>query len=101
MMMLGERLTGDQAAEIGLVDVVVPERADVLPAAMALAGKLAERATRTIGLLKRVVRDGFGLPIHEGLAIEEEAVFELIGTEDAQEGLQAFLERRAPRFTGR
>jgi enoyl-CoA hydratase len=101
LMMLGERLTGEQAAEIGLVDVVVPERADVLPAAMELAGKLAKRATRTIGLLKRVVRDGFGLPIEEGLAIEEEAVFELIQTEDAQEGLQAFLERRPPRFTGR
>jgi enoyl-CoA hydratase len=101
LMMLGERLAGDQAAEIGLVDLVVPERADVLPAAMELAGKLAERATRTIGLLKRVVRDGFGLPIQEGLALEEEAVFQLIGTEDALEGLQAFLERRPPRFTGR
>jgi enoyl-CoA hydratase len=101
LMMLGERLNGDEAAAIGLVDVVVPERGDVLPAAMELATKLAERATRTIGLLKRVVREGFGLPIEDGLALEEAAVFELIGTEDAQEGLQAFLERRSPRFTGR
>jgi enoyl-CoA hydratase len=100
-MMLGERLNGDEAAAIGLVDVVVPERGDVLPAAMELATKLAERATRTIGLLKRVVREGFGLPIEDGLALEEAAVFELIGTEDAQEGLQAFLGRRSPRFTGR
>ena len=101
MMMLGERLTGDEAAAIGLVDVVVPERTEVLPAAMELATKLAQGATRTIGLLKRTVRSGFGLPIDEGLAIEEQAVFELIETEDAQEGLQAFLERRPPRFTGR
>ncbi len=101
MMMLGERLNGDEAAAIGLVDVVVPERTEVLPAAMELATKLSEGATRTIGLLKRAVRSGFGLPIDEGLAIEEQAVFELIGTEDAQEGLQAFLERRPPRFTGR
>jgi len=101
LMMLGERLNGDEAAAIGLVDVVVPSRDEVLPAALELATKLAERATRTIGLLKRVVREGFGLPIEEGLSIEEDAVFELIGTEDAREGLQAFLERRPPRFTGR
>jgi 3-hydroxypropionyl-coenzyme A dehydratase len=101
LMMLGERLNGDEAAAIGLVDVVVPSRDEVLPAATELATRLAERATRTIGLLKRVVREGFGLPIGEGLALEEEAVFELIGTEDAREGLQAFLERRPPRFTGR
>jgi enoyl-CoA hydratase len=101
MMMLGERLNGEEAAAIGLVDVVLPERGEVLPAAMELATKLAERATRTIGLLKRAVRSGFGLPTDEGLAIEEQAVFELIETEDAQEGLQAFLERRPPRFTGR
>jgi enoyl-CoA hydratase len=101
LMMLGERLSGDEAAAIGLVDVVVPTREEVLPAATDLAANLAAGATRTIGLLKRVVREGFGLPIEEGLAVEERAVFELIETEDAQEGLQAFLERRAPRFTGR
>ncbi|HEY7283036.1 MAG TPA: enoyl-CoA hydratase/isomerase family protein [Actinomycetota bacterium] len=101
LMMLGERLTGEEAAAIGLADVVVPERAGVLPAAMDLARTLAERATRTIGLLKRAVREGFGLPIEEGLEVEETAVFELIGTEDAREGLQAFLERRSARFTGR
>jgi enoyl-CoA hydratase len=101
LMMLGERLNGDEAAAIGLVDVVVLTRGEVLPAALELATRLAARATRTIGLLKRVVREGFGLPIEEGLALEEQAVFELIGTEDAREGLQAFLERRPPRFTGR
>ena len=100
LMMLGERLTGDEAAAIGLVDLLVAERSEVLPAAQELGAKLAARATRTIGLLKRLVRDGFGLPIEEGLAFEERAVFELIETEDAREGLQAFLERRPPRFTG-
>jgi enoyl-CoA hydratase len=101
LMMLGERLSGDGAAAIGLVDVVVPTRAEVLPKAMEIAGKLAAGATRTIALLKRAVRSGFGLPIDEGLAIEERAVFELIETEDAREGLQAFLDRRPPKFTGR
>jgi enoyl-CoA hydratase len=101
MMMLGERLSGDEAAAIGLADVVVARRADVLPTALDLAENLASKATRTIGLLKRAVRGGWGLPLEEGLAIEEQAVLELIGTEDAAEGLQAFLEKRPPRFTGR
>jgi enoyl-CoA hydratase/carnithine racemase len=101
LMMLGERLSGDEAAAIGLVDVVVPDREGVLPTALDLAGKLAAGATRTIGLLKRAIRDGFGLPIDEGLAVEERAVFELIETEDAREGLQAFLDHRQPRFRGR
>jgi enoyl-CoA hydratase len=101
MIILRERLSGDEAAAIGLVDVVVAGRADVLPAALDLARGLAEKATRAIGLLKRAVREGFGRTLDEGLAIEEAAVFELIQTEDAREGLQAFLDRRPPRFTGR
>ncbi|MFL5798666.1 MAG: enoyl-CoA hydratase/isomerase family protein [Actinomycetota bacterium] len=101
LMMLGERLSGDEAAALGLIDVVVEDRAEVLPTALELARTLAARATRTIGLLKRAVRGGVGRPLEEGLAIEEQAVFELIKTEDAREGLQAFLDRRPPRFTGR
>ena len=101
LMMLGERLSGDEALAIGLVDFVVPSREEVLPAATDLASRLASGATRTFGLLKRAVRSGFGLPIDEGLALEERAVFELIETEDAREGLQAFLDRRPPKFTGR
>jgi enoyl-CoA hydratase len=101
MMILGERLSGDEAAAIGLVDVVVAEGADVLPAALNLARNLAGKATSAIGLMKRAVRGGFGRALDEGLAIEETAVFELIQTEDAREGLQAFLDRRPPRFTGR
>ena len=101
MTMLGERLSGEDAATIGLVDVVVARRTDVLPTALDLAENLAGRATRTIGLLKRAIRRGWDRPLAEGLAVEERAVLELIGTEDAAEGLQAFLEKRQPRFTGR
>jgi enoyl-CoA hydratase len=42
-----------------------------------------------------------GRPLAQGLEIEEQAVMELIRTEDAREGLGAFLEKRRPRFTGR
>ena len=53
-----------------------------------------------IGLLKRCVYRGYGRPLEEGLAIEGEAVSELIRTSDAREGIAAFLAKRPPRFTG-
>jgi enoyl-CoA hydratase len=100
LIMLGTRLSGAEALEIGLADSVVPA-ADVLPAALELAGTLAARSTRALGLAKRAVLGGWDRPLEEGLALEEAAVFELIETDDAREGLQAFLDKRPPRFTGR
>ena len=99
LMMDGRRLTSDEARALGLVDEVVP--ADLLQqTARDVAERLATGPTRALGLLKRCVYQGYGLPLHEGLALEAEAVWELIGTADAREGLDAFLAKRPPRFTG-
>jgi 3-hydroxypropionyl-coenzyme A dehydratase len=100
LITLGTRLSGAEAKELGLVDMV-EEAERILPAARELAGTLAARSTRAIGLAKQAVRGGWGRPLEEGLKIEERAVLELIETEDAREGLQAFVERRPPHFTGR
>jgi enoyl-CoA hydratase/carnithine racemase len=64
------------------------------------AERLAAGPTRAIGLLKRCVYQGYGRPLEEGLALEAEAVRELIGTSDAREGMDAFIAKRPPRFTG-
>jgi enoyl-CoA hydratase len=94
LMMEGRRLGADEARALGLVDEVVP--ADLLPqTARDVAERLAAGPTRAIGLLKRC-----GRPLEDGLAIEAEAVRELIETADAREGLEAFLAKRPPRFTG-
>lgn len=99
LMIEGERLTSRHALELGLVDLmvsagefdtVVAERARVL----------AAKPTRAIGLLKRVVDEGYGLPIEQALTREEAGVRELTQTADAAEGLQAFLDKRTPKFTG-
>jgi enoyl-CoA hydratase len=96
----GERLVGRQALEAGLVDEVVEDHR-VLEAAGELAARLARGPARTLALLKRCLYAGWGRPLEEGLAIEEEAVLELIRSEEAREGLSAFLEKRAPRFWSR
>jgi enoyl-CoA hydratase/carnithine racemase len=98
-MMEGRRLGADEARSIGLVDEVVP--ASLLrQTAQDMAAHLAEGPTGALALLKRCVYGGFGRPLAEGLALEGEAVLELIRTADAREGLEAFLAKRPPRFTG-
>ena len=99
LMMEGRRLTAEEARALGLVDRVLPDEA-LLPAAIDHARRLAAGPTRAIGLLKRAVYGGWGRPLAEGLEVEARAVFELIETADAREGLAAFLEKRPPRFTG-
>jgi enoyl-CoA hydratase len=99
LMMEGRRLGADEAKALGLVDEVVP--ADLLEqTARDVAERLAAGPTRAIGLLKRCVYQGYGRPLSEGLALEAEAVAQLIRTADAQEGMDAFLAKRPPRFTG-
>jgi enoyl-CoA hydratase len=100
IMMEGRRLRAADARALGLVDEVVRDAA-LLERAQSYAADLAAKATRAIGLLKRCVYGGSGRPLAEGLALEEQAVMELIRTEDAREGLDAFLAKRLPRFTGR
>jgi enoyl-CoA hydratase len=48
-----------------------------------------------------VIDRGWGLPIDEAMAVEEEYVLRNLALADAAEGLQAFLDKRPPTFTGR
>ncbi|MDQ4115498.1 MAG: enoyl-CoA hydratase-related protein [Actinomycetota bacterium] len=100
LMIEGERLTPGRALDLGLVDRVV-DAVEFDAVLAAEAHRLAAMPTAAIGLLKRVVDEGWGLPIEEALQREEKGVQELTRTADAAEGLQAFLDRRPATFTGR
>jgi len=99
VMISGRRLTSAEALELGLVQRVVAPDA-LQQSARAFARELAAKPTRAVGLLKRCVYGGWGRPLAEGLELERQAVFEVIATHDAAEGLDAFLQKRPPRFTG-
>ena len=99
VMVSGRRLTAAEALELGLVQHVVARDA-LAPSVRAFARELTAKPTRAIGLLKRCVYGGWGRPLAEGLELERQAVFEVIATRDAAEGLDAFLQKRPPRFTG-
>ncbi|MFC9617025.1 enoyl-CoA hydratase/isomerase family protein [Streptomyces sp. NPDC056938] len=100
LMIEGERFAPQRALELGLVDFVA-SRAEFESLVAEQARRLAAKPTAAIALLKRVVDEGYGLPVEEALKREETGVAELTRTADAAEGLQAFLEKREAVFTGR
>jgi enoyl-CoA hydratase len=100
MMITGKLLTPEEALGIGLVNYVFPKEtfaADVQYYAKALAHGPA----RAVSLIKRSVVEGVEMPLTAGLALERELQNRLFVTEDAKEGLAAFVEKRKPGFKGR
>jgi len=100
MMITGKLLTPDEALAIGLVNYVFPKETfekDV----QAYASALAKGPARAVSLIKRSVLEGMEMPLTAGLALERELQNRLFVTEDAKEGLSAFVEKRKPTFKGR
>jgi enoyl-CoA hydratase len=95
----GTRLTASEALAEGLVDIVAGDDFDAVVDREAT--RLAALPTATIGLVKQVIDRGWGLPIDEAMAVEEEHVLRNLELADAAEGLQSFLDKRPPTFTGR
>jgi enoyl-CoA hydratase/3-hydroxyacyl-CoA dehydrogenase len=94
-------LTGDpvgalQAGEWGLATRVVGDH-QLLDTALAWATKVAGQAPRAIEQIKRVSAAG---DIDDGIAAEKQAFATVFASDDAREGIAAFLEKRTPRFTG-
>ncbi|MBI5516969.1 MAG: enoyl-CoA hydratase/isomerase family protein [Deltaproteobacteria bacterium] len=99
LMLLGEKVTAEDAKRLGVVNRVVP--AEALDATVKhLCGELAKRSPtavrRGLGALARLGER----PLAESLPLLRDELFELLGTDDAREGLQAYMEKREPHWTG-
>jgi 2-(1,2-epoxy-1,2-dihydrophenyl)acetyl-CoA isomerase len=100
MMMLGERISADQALEWGMISRVV-EGEDLASEAVAMATRLAQGPTIAYGLIRRLAREAGHLPLGDALAAERVAQRQAGGTEDFKRAVAAFLARQQPHFEGR
>ena len=100
MILTGARIPADEALSIGLIERVVPT-GEALKAATELARVIAAKAPVALRYAKEAVVKGLELPLADGLRLEGDLSTLLRTTEDRVEGAKAFLEKRAPRWTGK
>lgn len=99
LYLFGDDVSATEAARMGLVFHVVP-RAQTVPMALALAQRLAAGPTRTLSATKRLINHALDVDRQTALADEAWAQEAIMATEDAQEGVRAFVDRRPPVFHG-
>ncbi len=99
LILTGDIINANEAARIGLVNRVLPS-ALLMEAAKKLAGRIASRAPLAIAKGKAAIQATQQLPLAKGLGFELEQVTQLMATPDRVEGMQAFIEKRKPVFTG-
>ena len=90
----------DEALQLGLVEKVFPGD-QLLAETLKFARQMAKKAVVGIGWAKKAIYQGFNREMSAGLQLECDAFKEAFGSRDAKEGLQAFLEKRKPEFTGK
>ena len=100
LLFTGRKLTAQESLELHLVNrVCEPEQ--LLHEAIAFMQDIASKAPVAVRYCKECVNSGLEMSLQDGLRLESEIAGALAETEDAREGVQAFLEKRKPVFTGR
>ncbi|MDA8333343.1 MAG: enoyl-CoA hydratase-related protein [Candidatus Dormibacteraeota bacterium] len=100
LLLSGDQIQAERALELGLVNSVV-DHEDLLEAAQGMADKLAARAPLATAAIKRAVAQGLDRPLDQALAIELREFQETFRSEDAAEGIAAFMGKRQAEWTGR
>jgi enoyl-CoA hydratase/carnithine racemase len=101
MMVSGKTLSMDEAKMIGLVNEVLPKET-FMKDALAYAAEFVppKRASKAVGAIKRAVVSGLEMSFTDGLALERELQQQLFRSDDAKEGIAAYVEKRAAKFSG-
>lgn len=99
MTMLGEKMTAQEAKDLGLVYKIFAQD-ELMNGAIELASRMAKMPTRGIGLTKRALNLSLSNTLDEQLAVERELQGIAGRTADNAEGINAFLEKRKPNFKG-
>jgi 2-(1,2-epoxy-1,2-dihydrophenyl)acetyl-CoA isomerase len=96
----GDRISAEQAADWGMIWQVVDD-ATLQDEAMAMAKHFATQPTKGLAMIKRALRQSFGSKLDDQLELEKDLMRIAGRTEDYQEGVAAFTEKRAPVFKGK
>jgi cyclohex-1-ene-1-carboxyl-CoA hydratase len=100
MCLSARMLSADEADRYGLVSRVVPD-AQLLDHALALAAQIAAYSAPALRAIKESVNRAWESPLSEGILFERRALYSRFASEDAHEGMRAFLDKRAPQFLHR
>jgi enoyl-CoA hydratase len=100
LILTGRTIDAAEAARVGLVARVVPA-AELVDTALAVAGEIAAMPPLAVLAAKELVNAADELPLEEGMRLERRLFHMLAGTADKAEGMAAFIEKRAPKWTGR
>ena len=99
MFYTSRRVKGEEAHQMGLLDVIVPQD-QVRSAAQELAGEIAESSPLGVTQTRATMRRGIADKVREATDRELEIQNKLRVTKDFQEGIKAMADRRVPNFTG-
>jgi enoyl-CoA hydratase len=97
MILTGEPISAKEAFQFGLVNQVTSEE-EVFDVAYAMATKIASKSKPSINRIMQLVPFGKNDKFAAGVKAEAKAFGEIFGSEDAKEGVQAFIEKRKPNF---
>jgi enoyl-CoA hydratase/carnithine racemase len=100
LILTGRRIDAFRARDIGLLSAVVPA-ALLRDEAERWATEIAEAGPLAVAQAKRAIDEGWGKPMDEALEVERAAYDIVLGSEDRNEGLRAFVEKRKPVFGGK
>ncbi|MFP6654571.1 MAG: enoyl-CoA hydratase-related protein [Myxococcota bacterium] len=99
ILLTGDRISAEEALRIGFVNELAPPE-DLMSRAFQFANRLAKNAPLALRAIKEAVLRTSGLPLDEAYRIEFEIASKVMQSKDAREGPKAFMEKRAPIFTG-
>lgn len=101
LMLTGRSVNATEALSMGLINRIADLESPLLDQALDLAGSVTRYSQVAIGGIRRCVAASGAMVSAEGLAVEEAQVHAVTCSEDAQEGVRAFLAKRAPTFRHR
>ncbi|MAO49960.1 MAG: enoyl-CoA hydratase [Pusillimonas sp.] len=100
LLLTGEMIGAEKALQLGLINEVVASE-QLLERATQIARRVASNGPLAVREIKRVAREAQDQPLADAYALEDASYKAIMGSEDAQEGPRAFMEKRKPVFRGR